>query len=113
MSELASGILAIIGAALVALAGLGVVRFPDLYARMHAATKAPTLGLLLIACAAAVVVWDAAGKLVLTAALIFITAPIAAHLVARAAYEGPGGRARVDADDEFGPTLDSTVDPRP
>lgn len=42
MANLTAGILAIVASALVALAGIGVVRFPALYARMHAATKAPT-----------------------------------------------------------------------
>jgi len=42
------GILAFVGGALVLLAGVGVLRFEDLYSRMHAATKAPTLGALLI-----------------------------------------------------------------
>lgn len=112
MAELASGILAIAGASLVALAGVGVIRFPDLYARMHAATKAPTLGLVLLGSGAALMVPRSAGKLVLAVVLIFITAPVAAHLVARAAYRGPGGRARVDADDEFGPSLDRTEEQR-
>jgi multicomponent Na+:H+ antiporter subunit G len=111
MSDLVTGALAVVGAALVALAGVGVVRFGDLYARMHAATKAPTLGLLLIVGATAVELPGAAGKLVLAIALIFITAPVAAHLVARAAYDGPGGRARVDADDELGPSLDRPAEP--
>ena len=113
MTHIATGVIAITGAGLVALAGLGVVRFPDLYARMHTATKAATLGLLLIATASAFVLPAATGKLVLTVVLIFITAPVAAHLVARAAYQGPGGRTRVDADDEFGPSLDAVVEQQP
>jgi monovalent cation/proton antiporter MnhG/PhaG subunit len=52
MTNLTAGILAI-----------GVVRFPALYARMHAATKAPTLGLVLVAGAAALTVTDSRGKL--------------------------------------------------
>jgi len=112
MTDIVVGVLAIVGSALVLLAGVGVVRFPELYARMHAATKAPTLGVVLVAAAAALALGDSRGKLVLTVVLIFITAPVAAHLVARAAYRGPGTSARVDADDELGPTLDDLERPR-
>jgi len=95
-----AGIITIAGAALVAIAGLGVLRFHDLFNRVHAATKAPTLGLLLIATGAAIRLGDWAGglKLFVAVSLIFITAPIAAHLVSRAAYPDwkrdqlPGGR---------------------
>ena len=58
-SGLAAGI---VGAALVALAGIGVVRLGDVYARMHAASKASTLGLALIGAAAALAIDDAAAK---------------------------------------------------
>jgi len=95
-----AGIIIVTGAALVALAGLGTLRFHDLFNRVHAATKAPTLGILLIATGAALRLSDWAGglKLFVAVALIFITAPIAAHLVSRAAYPDwkheqlPGGR---------------------
>lgn len=107
MTEMISGVLALAGSALIALAGAGVVRFPDLYTRMHAATKAPTLGFLLVALAAVVAVGDGRGKLVLAVALIFVTAPTAAHLVARAAYRGSvGGRALVDTEDQLAAAIE-------
>lgn len=106
MGDVLAGVLAVIGSALVALAGIGVVRFPDLYSRMHAATKAPTLGLLLVAAAAFVVVGEGRGKLILTVALIFVTAPVAAHLVARAAYGATESPARTDADDQLADAID-------
>jgi multicomponent Na+:H+ antiporter subunit G len=110
VTEIVSAVLAIAGAALVALAGVGVVRFPDLYARMHAATKAPTMGFLLIAAAAAVALGEARAKLALAVALILVTAPVAAHLVGRAAYRGSGRRVRLDADDELAAAVDATAD---
>jgi multicomponent Na+:H+ antiporter subunit G len=99
MVDTIGGIINIIGAALVALAGLGVLRFHDLFNRMHSATKASTLGILLIATGAALQLgdWAAGLKLFVAVSLIFITAPIAAHLVGRAAYpnwkraQPPGG----------------------
>jgi len=100
MVDTIAGIIGIAGAALVALAGLGVLRFHDQFNRMHSATKASTLGILLVATGAALRLGDWAGglKLIAAVSLIFITAPIAAHLVGRAAYpdwkraQPPGGR---------------------
>jgi multicomponent Na+:H+ antiporter subunit G len=106
MSQTIAGILVIVGSSLVALAGVGVLRFPGLYARMHAATKAPTLGFIVIATAGALALADSRGKLLLAVALILVTAPAAAHLVARAAYRAPGLPVRLDADDELGPTIE-------
>ena len=45
MNEILSSILMIIGATFALLAGAGVVRMPDLFTRMQAATKASTLGI--------------------------------------------------------------------
>lgn len=89
-AEVLTGVLALAGAALIALAGLGVVRLPDLYARMHAATKASTLGIGLIAVAGALGIDDAAPKVILAAVAIFVTAPSAAHLVGRGAFRRAG-----------------------
>ncbi|MEM1072676.1 MAG: monovalent cation/H(+) antiporter subunit G [Planctomycetota bacterium] len=68
-------------------AGIGIVRMPDLYMRMQSATKAGTLG---IACIAAAVAthFQSAGitvQAVLVILFLFATAPIASHLIARAA----------------------------
>ena len=46
-------VLILLGAALTMIGGIGAVRFPDVYSRMHAAAKAPTLGIVLVAIGAA------------------------------------------------------------
>lgn len=76
------------GAAFSLLAAIGLQRFDSVFARMHAATKAVTLGLLLVVAAAGIRVDEpgARTKLVLVAALQLVTAPLAAHMLARAAY---------------------------
>ncbi|MEX2660066.1 MAG: monovalent cation/H(+) antiporter subunit G [Acidimicrobiales bacterium] len=76
------------GVSLSLLAGIGLQRFPDVFARMHAATKPATLGLLLILGAAALRLSDRGGviKLLVIAAAQFITAPLGAHMVGRAAH---------------------------
>jgi multicomponent Na+:H+ antiporter subunit G len=92
MGDLVAAVLVVSGALLVLLAAVGVNRFDDVYARMHAATKAATLGLLLTIVAAILRVDDASGvtKLLIVIALQLITAPLAAHMVGRAAYRANG-----------------------
>jgi len=87
MSALIAGILVLIGSALSVLAGVGIVRLPDVFIRMHAATKVGTLGSGLIMAAAAV--HFAEGSVVIRCILIvfflLLTAPIGAHMIGRAA----------------------------
>lgn len=88
--EVLSSVLLVAGAALAAVAGLGLVRFPDVLSRMHAATKPATLGLVLVAAGAGVrltAVGDVA-TLVLIVVLQLLTAPVGAHLVGRAVRRG-------------------------
>lgn len=86
--DVIAGVLIVTGAALGLLGGIGVFRLPDVYARMHAATKPPTLGLVLVAAGAILQVEALAdvSLLVLVVMLQFLTAPVGAHLVGRAAY---------------------------
>lgn len=71
------------------LAALGVLRFPDLYTRMHAASKAGTVGSSLLLIAAGIHAGDAAILFRVLAGVVFllITAPVAAHLLAKAAHQ--------------------------
>jgi len=77
-----------IGAAFVLVAAIGLIRLPDLLTRMHAATKAGTLGagLLYVAVALAVPGDGVAVKSGVIIAFLLLTAPIASHVIARAAY---------------------------
>jgi multicomponent Na+:H+ antiporter subunit G len=89
-STVATYLLAFGGALLIVVAGLGMLRMPDLPTRMHASSKAGTLGAVLLLLAVAVHAADF--EITLRAALIclflFLTAPVAAHMIARAAYHG-------------------------
>lgn len=107
-----TGVLAIAGALLVVLAGVGVVRFRDLYSRMHAATKATALGIALIAIAAAVALDSGRGKLLLAVAFLFVTAPASAHFIGRAAYRAEGIDVRLDGPDDLAALIDER-DPTP
>lgn len=86
MADIVVGILALLGSVFVLLAGVGTLRFPDVYSRMHAATKASTLGIALIGFAGAIAIDGGRARTLLAVAFIFITAPSAAHFVGRAAY---------------------------
>ncbi len=83
-----AGALLIVGALFSFLAAIGILRLPDLYTRMHAASKAGTLGAGLALIAIAIYALDAAVALRALAGVTFLvlTAPVAAHLLARAAY---------------------------
>jgi multicomponent Na+:H+ antiporter subunit G len=70
------------------LAAVGIVRMPDIYTRMQASTKAGTLGIAFIIVAVAIHFGDAITALqaALIIAFLFLTAPIASHLIARSVY---------------------------
>lgn len=83
-----AGTLLIVGAFFSLAAAIGILRLPDLYTRMHAASKAGTLGSGLAFVAIAVIAMDGSVALRALAGFVFflLTAPISAHLLAKAAY---------------------------
>ncbi|MFZ1813242.1 MAG: monovalent cation/H(+) antiporter subunit G [Rhizobiaceae bacterium] len=83
-----AGILIIIGSIFAMAAALGLLRLPDVYSRMHAASKAGTVGSGLMMLALALVGGDLATATRAVAGVIFflLTAPVSAHLLAKAAY---------------------------
>ena len=83
-----TGCLAVAGATLVLLASIGIVRMPDLFTRMQAATKASTLGLGCVVVAAAIAFSDPSPvvRAVSIAAFVMLTSPVSNHVIARAAY---------------------------
>lgn len=101
--EVVGGTMLVVGATLALIAGLGLQRFPDVFARMHAATKPATLGLALVLGGAALLVPDMGSriKLLLVIALQFVTAPVGSHLVGRAAYRAGTELADDTAIDEL------------
>ena len=79
-------LLLVIGTLLIMIASIGVLRMPDLYTRMHSATKAGTVGLsaLLLAVALAIPDLTVFSRVVGTLLFIFLTAPVATHLLGKA-----------------------------
>ncbi len=82
------GVLIVIGAAFALVAAVGLVRLPDFYSRTHAASKAGTLGACVVLIALSIYTDDASVTTRALAGVVFflLTAPISAHLLARAAY---------------------------
>ncbi|MBC6437012.1 MAG: monovalent cation/H(+) antiporter subunit G [Rhodobacteraceae bacterium] len=80
--------LVLLGGFFCLVAGLGVLRLPDVLIRMHASTKAGTLGSGLILVAVAIMSGDLATvtRAVATIVFLLITAPVAAHMIGRAAF---------------------------
>lgn len=88
MTAFLSAIFLVCGAALCLLASVGVLRLPDFFMRMHAATKAGVAGcgLLLIGVAFAYPSPGMWTKVAIAIAFLLLTTPIAGHLLARAGY---------------------------
>jgi len=81
-------LLLVLGALFMLLAGIGLLRLPDLYTRMSATSKAATLGASLVLLGAALHFGTAAavGRALVIVAFLFLTAPLAAHAIGRAGY---------------------------
>jgi multicomponent Na+:H+ antiporter subunit G len=89
------------GAAFSLLAAIGVLRLPDLYTRMHAASKAGAVGGGMILLAVALVSFDGtvALRAIIAVAFLLLTTPVSAHLLARASHRSgyqPGVKTEID-----------------
>jgi multicomponent Na+:H+ antiporter subunit G len=103
-------LLAGLGTLLMLVAGLGLVRMPDLLTRMHASSKAGTLGAALVLAGVAVEMGEAriVAEVALICLFLFLTAPVAAHMIARAAYRGGVPLSDETAVDEYRLRLEET-----
>ena len=89
------------GALISLAAGIGVLRFPDVLDRMHAATKPQVLGVLLLLLGLALRLRTPAdlGMIALVGMFQLATAPVAAQMIGRAAYRsGRVNRELLDVD---------------
>ena len=80
--------LVLLGTVAVLVAGIGLLRMPDLFTRMQATSKAATLGaiLLTLATAADFASTAIAVRCLLLVIFLALTAPVGAHMLARAGY---------------------------
>ena len=90
-TEIVMSAFIILGTFFILAGSIGVIRLPDVYCRMHAATKSITLGVASVMIAAIVYFfvyygYGFSGKNILAVIFLIITAPAAAHMISRAAY---------------------------
>jgi len=87
--EVVTAILVLLAAVMCLAAGVGLLRFPDVLTRLHSATKPQILGLMAVTADVAVNNFSVGTVTLVVAIVLFqaLTAPMAAHLVARAAYQ--------------------------
>ena len=99
--ELGLSALVLVGGFFALVAGLGILRLPDVLMRMHATTKAGTLasGLVMIAVAIAFPDVATVAKAIVVIVFLLVTAPVGAHMIGRAAFRSGvplSPRTRVD-----------------
>jgi multicomponent Na+:H+ antiporter subunit G len=88
MIEIISGIIILLGSFFILISAIGIIRMPDLFTRMSATTKASTLGVGLVLLGTALF-WQDIGissRSIIIIIFLFLTAPVAAHIIGRAAY---------------------------
>jgi multicomponent Na+:H+ antiporter subunit G len=104
----------VIGVFFMFVSSFGILRLNDFYLRLHAPTKAATLGLVFLLIAVALTVYEKSviTKAVLAVLFIAATAPVGAHLLSRAAYRN--GVPPMDTElDEYAPVPQARkLDPR-
>ncbi len=119
MLDVVAAILMLSGAVIAVIAAIGLHRLPDVYARMHVATKPATLGITLCLSGAALRAdsTSTATKLVLAIVFQLVTTPAAGHLLGRAAHAARAPVSEYTFLDELRPlperTTPSRVDHRP
>ena len=101
--EIVVGLVIVGGAMFSLIASIGLIRLQDIYLRMHAASKAGTLGSGLMLFALAVYAAELSVFTRAIAGIVFflLTAPVSAHLLARAAYLSGYKPHLIEEADEF------------
>lgn len=89
MIEAISTVLILFGATFALIGSIGLVRFPDVFTRLHGPTKATTVGVggVLLGTILFLLMQGEKGAIreLLITAFLFLTAPVSAHLLAKAA----------------------------
>ncbi len=102
-------LLILTGSIISVISAFGMIRLPDVYTRSHAATKSATLSVLACLLGAFIYFWSHDGffsiRLILGIIFVFITAPVAGHLVCRAAYRSRVPLAEGSGEDVLKPVL--------
>ena len=86
--EIVVSLFLLVGGLFCLVAAIGIIRFPDLFIRMHAATKTGTVGVSSVVVGMIIHFADitVTSRGLLVIAFFLLTAPVAAHMIGRAAY---------------------------
>lgn len=105
ISEFITVLLMLIGSIISVISAIGIIRFPDVYTRSHAATKSSTLAVLLTLVGAFLYFLFTESlvsvRLILGIVFVFLTSPVAGHLIIRAAYRSNVQLADSTIEDEL------------
>jgi len=111
MIEIVVGILVVTGTVMSLISSLGIIRLPDVYNRAHASTKSATLGILCILSGAFFYFLFTHGvssiRLLLGIVFVFLTAPVAGHLIIRSAHRSKVTLSDISVQDDLQRYLDS------
>lgn len=113
--ELIGAIFILIGGIISVLSAIGIIRFPDIYSRAHAATKTTTLAVLLALTGTFIYLWLSESfisvRLILGIIFVFLTAPVSGHLILRASYRSGVQMTERTAEDELKDYFDGDSPP--
>ncbi|MCM3758838.1 Na+/H+ antiporter subunit G [Sporosarcina aquimarina] len=105
IGEFIGALLILLGSIFSVISVFGIIRLPDVYTRSHAATKSSTLSVLLtlIGVFLYFLFHDhfVSVRVLLGIVFVFLTAPVAGHLIIRAAYRSKVGLADISVEDEL------------
>jgi len=115
-SELLPVLLILIGTVFSLLSAIGLIRLPDVYTRSHAASKSATLGVLFALIGTFLFFLLEEGffsiRLFLGIFFVFLTAPVAAHVILRSAYRANVELAEQSVQDDLKEVLEGYQVPK-
>lgn len=107
--ELLAVLFIFIGSIISVISAIGIIRFPDVYTRAHAATKTTTVAVLLSLVGVFLYLWFTESfvsvRIILGIVFVFMTAPVSGHLVLRASYRANVKMSDTTIEDELKDTF--------
>lgn len=85
--EIFFDVMLLVSCAVMTLGIIGIIRMPDVYTKLHGASKSVFLGVVLLCISASVIATPQMNmRLILIGVLVVLTTPFASHSIGRAAY---------------------------
>lgn len=114
VTDVLSDILVVVGLFFMSLGTVGMIRMPDIYTKLHAASKSVLLGVISLA-VSVMLIGDQAVimRLILLSVVLLLTTPVASHVIGRAAYVHHERMRTPGALDESGSHLAENEAPEP